>query len=861
MSSASVLRSASAGSLAASRILVRGERVDEAPLAPGDTRIGPLRVTLAVESEADCATWSMRVHNAGAAPAFVEAVGLGFVWTPRDVRALRFLRQGHQSWSYAGGDALDDAGAAPFPSGPWLRGFHRGTAEAPPDRAGWHEADGATVAGARDAAFAIGALETGRAFGVAYLRRDGASVRGELEQRIERSLEPGETLELERVRVALGADAGALLEAHAGAHGREAGARVAAPFQAGWCSWYHFFHDVSEDAFLRNLDALVAARSEIPIELVQLDDGWQRAIGDWLETNEKFPSGLAAVARAVRGAGFTPGLWTAPFCVVPESRVYTDRPAWLLRDADADAPLRGLHHAMWTKEGWVFVLDASHPEVTAHLEQTYRALAEMGFPYHKIDFLYTQALRARARDPRVTRAARLRRGLAAVRTGIGDEAFLLGRGCPLGPAVGVVDGMRIGPDTAPYWHVAGRGIAGLEATLPAGRNALRNTLARAWQHRRLWLDDPDCLMARSQQSSLSRDEVRALAASIAVTGGMTIFSDDVPALAPEERAVVRETVALAREVDASTQAGSTRVPALLDAEVPPAAVARAGADWLVALFHDGEEPVRASLDLERVGVDAVREKPEPLLGSPDAQLDGGALATLLPAHGGALYRLRGRPPLAVFCDFDGTFAVQDVGSTIARRYAAERRAALWARLERGELDAWQYNMELLDGLALPEADLDAFLRSVELDPGARALVVWCERQGVPFRVLSDGFDRNLDRLQVLHRLRFAYDANHLHYEDGRWRIAAGAPNPACDCGTGVCKRARIEAFRARYPDAHVAHVGNGRVSDLCAALSADRVFAKDTLAEELDARGVAYEPFETLHDVVAKLDAWLAARP
>src|SRR5690606_10258523 len=98
-----------------------------------------------------------------------------------------------------------------------------------------------------------------------------------------------------------------------------------------------------------------------------------------------------------------------------------------------------------------------------------------------------------------------------------------------------------------------------EATVPAGRNALRNTLARAWMHRRLWLNDPDCLMTRSRQSQLTRDEVRALAISIAVTGGMTILSDDVPGLGTDERALVRETVALAREVDESQQGGAARV--------------------------------------------------------------------------------------------------------------------------------------------------------------------------------------------------------------------------------------------------------------------------------------------------------------
>ena len=145
---------------------------------------------------------------------------------------------------------------------------------------------------------------------------------------------------------------------------------------------------------------------------------------------------------------------------------------------------------------------------------------------------------------------------------------------------------------------------------------------------------------------------------------------------------------------------------------------------------------------------------------------------------------RSRPPLAVFCDFDGTFAVQDVGSTIARRYAAERRPALWERLVRGELTPWAYNLELLEGLPVPEAELDAFLASVELDPGAESLVGWCKSKGAPFRILSDGFDRNLDRLQTLTGVGFEYDANGLVYRDAAWSIRPGHPNPACS-PTGV----------------------------------------------------------------------------
>ena len=42
-------------------------------------------------------------------------------------------------------------------------------------------------------------------------------------------------------------------------------------------------------------------------------------------------------------------------------------------------------------------------------------------------------------------------------------------------------------------------------------------------------------------------------------------------------------------------------------------------------------------------------------------------------------------PLAIFCDFDGTFSVQDVGSTLAQQRLPEKRARLWERFADGEV--------------------------------------------------------------------------------------------------------------------------------------------------------------------------------
>jgi alpha-galactosidase len=826
----------------------------EGRLRAGAQRLGPLELRLAVDAEGEAASFDLGVANRGDAPVHVEALLLGFRWLGAPAEGLRFLRHGWQSWSFTGSRDLDAEGEPPFPSGPWLRGLHHGVGAPPADRAGWHESDLLSVAGPPrgGAACLAGVMEEGRGTGLVYWRREPEAVRLEVELRFEVPLEPGARLDAERVRVALGAEPEPLLERFAEEHGRRAGARTRAPFQAGWCSWYHFFHDVSEEALLRNLDALVAARTEIPIDLVQLDDGYQRAVGDWLETNPRFPGGLAPVATAIRAAGFRAGLWTAPFCAVRESRLFEEHPGWLLRSGEALHT--GLVHPMWTASGLVYALDATREDVRAHLVATHAAIARLGFSYQKLDFLFVAAARADAADPARTRAERLRLALEAVRAGAGEDSFLLGCGCPLGPAVGLVDGMRIGPDVAPYWFPRSQPpIPGIEETIPSTRSALRSIYARAFMHRRYWLNDPDCLMARSRDTELAPAEVASLAAAIGVTGGMVLFSDDFGSLAEEDRVRVRETIALARAVDdAGTAAGSARSLGLLAREIPLGAAADTAEGCVAALLNAGDVPARLEVAF---GARAEHgEGPAPGLTGEKATLLEGALVADLAPHATALARLRGAAALGVFCDFDGTFARLDVGSTIARTFAPERRAELWSRFERGELRPWEYNEALLDGLRLPEDELDAFLRGVGLDPGAPQLLAWCEARGVPFRVLSDGFDRNLDRLQELHGIRFAYDANRLWYEHGAWRIAPGAPDWSCTCGTGTCKRGRIRAFRAANPGTRVVHIGDGRVSDLCAALEADLVFAKHTLAEELARRGVDFEPFEDLRDVVVALE-------
>ena len=67
----------------------------------------------------------------------------------------------------------------------------------------------------------------------------------------------------------------------------------------------------------------------------------------------------------------------------------------------------------------------------------------------------------------------------------------------------------------------------------------------------------------------------------------------------------------------------------------------------------------------------------------------------------------------------------------------------------------------------------------------------------------------------------------------------------CDgCGE-ECKRGVVAAMRNGLP---VAYIGDG-YSDRCAAIAADRRFARRHLARDLAELGLAYTPFDDFHAV------------
>jgi len=98
-------------------------------------------------------------------------------------------------------------------------------------------------------------------------------------------------------------------------------------------TWEAAYFDVDEDKVLVLADKAL----EIGVEMLVLDDGWfegrkddTSSLSDWRADKARFPSGIPALAKAVKAKGLKFGIWFEPEMVNPDSQAYKDHPDWIL---------------------------------------------------------------------------------------------------------------------------------------------------------------------------------------------------------------------------------------------------------------------------------------------------------------------------------------------------------------------------------------------------------------------------------------------------------------------------------------------------------------------------------------------------
>jgi len=203
----------------------------------------------------------------------------------------------------------------------------------------------------------------------------------------------------------------------------------------------------------------------------------------------------------------------------------------------------------------------------------------------------------------------------------------------------------------------------------------------------------------------------------------------------------------------------------------------------------------------------------------------------------------------LFVDFDNTISCGDVLDSVIETFSPTPQWQSWQLAWReNRISTLECLQRQVGGLEVDKDTLLDFVQGATIDPDFVRLQDWAADTGTELIVVSDNFDVILRA--ILTRQGIALPpifANALAFEGRRVIPSFPYRSPSC-ARCAHCKAIHLE----RYRGAQIVYIGDG-LSDICPALRADWVFAKDSLAGYLRAQNKPFVPFANLGEVVQRL--------
>ena len=377
----------------------------------------------------------------------------------------------------------------------------------------------------------------------------------------------------------------------------------------GYCTWYSSPHGgASDEKAMAELAAFCGKElTKYGFDTILVDDQWQGPsitkggimgsgpTGNFTRHDPRgpYPSGMKANADKLTAEGIRAGLWFTPFSWDPRDPLFQDHQDWFVKKTDGS-----LYEVLWA--GWC--LDMTYPDARDFLGSVVRRITrEWGYRYLKPDAMWC-GLAAKCtypgtayvdeqfgdavfHDPYLTGIEAYRAGIHTMREAAAPGTYIAACNVAqnfrsMGGAIGLVDAMRIGPDTGADWG----------AIMPNFHLGTR----LYFLHNRVWHNDPDCLMVRAP---LTLTQARSFASWIALSGSLNLVSEWLPGLPADRLDCIKRSM---------PNTGLTARPLDLFENMP----ARAwhltdGKRHVAGLFNwDASQPTAARVKLDQLGLKA-----------------------------------------------------------------------------------------------------------------------------------------------------------------------------------------------------------------------------------------------------------------
>jgi alpha-galactosidase len=284
----------------------------------------------------------------------------------------------------------------------------------------------------------------------------------------------------------------------------------------GWTSWYHYYRDIATDTILKNLRAF--ERENIPIHIFQIDDGYQKSVGEWTQTNPRFPQGMKAIADSIHAKKIKAGLWLAPYIAEKKSDVFRNHKDWLLKN-DKGKIIKAGYNPLWS--GWYYPLDIYNKEAQQYLKNTFdTVLNKQGYDMVKLDFLFAACINP---PDDKTRGEMMFDAMLMLREWCGEK-YILGCGVPLGTAFHLVDYCRISSDIHMKWEQKFLKMLDMRERLSVW-NTITSNIGRQHLDDNMFLNDPDVFVLRDEKNKLKWNEKELLFEANNMFGSLVFTSD------------------------------------------------------------------------------------------------------------------------------------------------------------------------------------------------------------------------------------------------------------------------------------------------------------------------------------------------
>lgn len=201
----------------------------------------------------------------------------------------------------------------------------------------------------------------------------------------------------------------------------------------------------------------------------------------------------------------------------------------------------------------------------------------------------------------------------------------------------------------------------------------------------------------------------------------------------------------------------------------------------------------------------------------------------------------------VFCDFDGTITLKDIGDEIFIKYG--KFEPYNSQLKNREISIHQYWQILCDSLS-PEFNNETildYIKDVEIDAYFFQFVKFCEENSIKLKIVSDGFADYIK--PILNKFKLDYldlSSNYFDYENGIKPVFPGS-SESCNCFSASCKRNSI--LKNVSDDDFIVYIGDG-YSDFCPAEHSDVIFAKKNLAKYCTENKIPHYHFHSFFDII-----------